>query len=249
MINLFLLFAFLFTPVQMMPASLQQMPVRSMSSAHVTVYRPVNIEASIANQYLWTLEKMYGDYSSRLGLGREGRLRARLCRDRYDFADLTGADSVFSPLWQDGTLYVIAEDDIDVPGYKQELEAGVIRGVLEGIHRNGAPTWLVYSTAVYESGEYEGIAPPPIENVRYFSDLEERMQSATSATDLSELLFYLGNTGRFLDMKFGVGSLKRLLIEFNRPTDFSQAVRNAFHVSVPQLEREWYLYLSGLVGR
>jgi hypothetical protein len=172
----------------------------------------------------------------------------RLCHDKYDFSELTGADSLFSPLWKDRTLYIIAIDDIDQPGYRTKLETGVIQGVLDGMRYNGAPAWLVYSVAVYESGEYKGLTPPPFENVKYFSDLEEKMQSASSATDLSDLLFYLGNTGKFLDMKFGVGSLMRLMHEFNRETSLDAAVNDAFHISVSELERDWHQYLLSLTS-
>ncbi len=229
--------------------TLLQTPVRSVSSSHVTVYRPLNVDGSIAKSYMSVLEQMYVTYSNRLQIGRNGRLKVRLCHDKYDFSGLTGADSIFSPLWKDGTLYIIAKDDISSPGYDKKLATGVIRGVLEPIRYNGAPQWLVYSVAVYESGEYKGLTPPPTENVMYFTDLEERMQSASSLTDLSDLLYYLGNTGRFLDMKFGVGSLMRLLHEFYQVTSFEGAVQSAFNVGVPQLERDWHQFLLNAAGQ
>ncbi len=236
MINLFLIFAFL------------QMPVKAISLNHVTVYRSEDVSAAVAREYLSTLQGMYRTYSTRLEFGREGRLIVRLCHNRYEFAELTGKDSLFSPLWQEGKLYIIARDDIDGSSYRTKLETGVIQGVLNGMHENGAPDWLVYSIAVYESGEYKGLTPPPFGNVKYFSDLEEKMQSASSETSLSDLIFYLGNTGRFLDMKFGVGSLMRLIHEFDHSTSFDQAVMSAFHISASTLEHDWRRYLAGLVN-
>ena len=247
MTNLMLLLAFIYPMGSAGSGYPGQAPVRTMSSAHVTVYDPVDVDTSIASGYLWEFERLYSHYSSLLELGQGERIRVRLCHDKYDFARLTGAGSINSPLWKDATLYVIAVDDIDAPGYITKLATGTILGVLDGIRRNGAPSWLVYSAAVYESGEYEGLTPPPFENVRYFSDLEEKMQSAVSATDLSDLLFYLGNTGKFIDTKFGAGSFSRLLHEFNSPTSFSGAVKAAFHIGVPELEREWRGYISNLV--
>lgn len=249
MVNAALLIAFLLPAVPGSAGFAAQVRERSMSSAHVTVYCPLNVDTSVANGYLWELENLYSAYSSRLELGRGGRLRVRLCDDKYDFMQQTGADSMLSPVWRDGTLYLIALDDIDAPGYRTKLATGVIRGVLDGIHQNGAPAWLVYATAVYETGEYNGLTPPPEMTVRYFSDLEEKIQSVNSGTDQSDLLFYLGYTGQFLDMKFGVGSLSRLLHEFDRPTGFEEAVREAFHISVPELQHDWRDYLSGLYNR
>lgn len=242
MVKLLLVFAFLSN------AAFAQMPVRAVSSGHVTVFRPIDVDGGVANGYLSLLEQIYETYSNRLQFGHDGRLIVRLCHDKYDFSELTGADSIFSPLWKDGTLYIIALDDIDRPGYRTEMETGVIQGVLSGMRRNGAPAWLVYSIAVYESGEYEGLTPPPFENVKYFSDLEEKMQSARSATDLSDLIYYLGNTGKFIDTKFGVGSLMRLMHEFDRFTGFSVAVNDAFHISVSELERDWHQYLRSLAN-
>lgn len=233
----------------LMLLALLQAPVRSVSSSHVTVEHPLNVDVAVAKSYLSVLEQMYVNYSSQLQIGRNGRLRVRLCHDKYDFTGLTAADSMFSPLWKDGTLYIIARDDISDPGYQAKLATGVVQGVLKRINYNGAPAWLVYSVAVYESGLYKGLTPPPVETVKYFSDLEERMQSASSPTDLSDLLFYLGNTGKFLDTRFGVGSLMRLLHEFNRVTSFDEAVNRAFNISVPELERDWHVYLQNAANQ
>ena len=240
MVKLLLVFAFL------SGAAFAQVPARAVSSSHVTVFRPIDVDGGVAKGYLSLLEQIYETYSNRLQFGRDGRIMVRLCHDKYDFSELTGADSIFSPLWKDRTLYVIALDDIAETGYRTRLETGVIQGVLSGMRYNGAPAWLVYSIAVYESGEYKGLTPPPFENVRYFSDLEEKMQSASTATDLSDLIFYLGNTGKFLDTKFGVGSLMRLMHEFDRFTSLNAAVNDAFHISVSELERDWHQYLQSL---
>jgi hypothetical protein len=229
--------------------TLLQAPVRSVSSSHVTVYRPLNVDAAIARGYLSALEQLYVTYSNRLEIGRNGKLRVRLCRDRYDFASLTGADSGSSPLWKEGTLYIIARDDINDPGYNTRLAVGVIRGVLNSIAYNGAPPWLVYAVAVYESGQYKGLTPPPVETVKYFSDLEERMQSASSPTDVSDLIFYLGNTGKYLDTKFGVGSLMRLLHQFDHVTSFADAVSGAYHIDLQELEQDWHEYLVNVAGQ
>lgn len=237
MINLLLAFAFL------------QMPVKSVSANHVTVYYPPGVDTSVATEYLSTLREIYETYSTELKFGQEGRLIVRLCHDRYDFLELTGKGSLFSPLWREGRLYIIARDDINSPGYRTKLETGVIQGILSRMHHNGAPEWLVYSAAVYESGEYKGLSPPPFESVRYFSDLAEKIQSASSQTEFSDLLFYLGNTGKFLDMKFGAGSLTRLIHEFEHMTSFDAAVRKAFGVSASSLEEDWQRYLSGLVAQ
>lgn len=236
MINMFLMFAFL------------QMSVQAMNLNHVTVYRPPDVDVSIAKEYLTTLQNMYDTYSTRLESGREGRLKVRLCGSQYSFAELTGKDSIFSPLWHEGMLYIIARDDIDGSSYRTKLETGVIQGVLNEMHENGAPEWLVYSVAVYESGEYKGLTPPPFGNVKYFSDLDEKMQSVSSETGLSDLLFYLGNTGKFLDMKFGVGSMMRLIHDFDHMTSFDQAVESAYHISPSTLEDDWRRYLAGFIN-
>lgn len=237
MINLLLVLAFL------------QVPVKLASNGNITIYRPIDVDASVTKEYLSTLEEMFKTYSTKLDFGKEGRLIVRLCDNRYDFSDLTGKDSLFAPLWKGGRLYVIAGGDLDSQGYKTRLETGVIQGVLNGMHYNGAPDWLVYSIAVYESGEYEAASPPPFENVRYFADLEEKIQSASSGTELSDLLFYLGNTGKFLETKFGAGALKNLIHEFRRATSFDAAVRGAFHTNASTLETDWHRYLSDLINR
>ncbi len=237
MINLLLLFAFL------------QMPVRSVSEGNITVYRPIDVDASVTQEYLSTIQEIFKSFTMKLEFGQDERLVVRLCDNKYDFLELTGKDSVFAPLWKAGRLYVIAGSDTGSPEYRTKLETGVIMGILSRMRYNGAPGWLVYSIAVYESGEYKGLTPPPFGNVRYFSDLEEKIQSASSETEFSDLLFYLGNTGKFLDTKFGPGSVGKLVHEFRHVTRFDDAVRKTFHVSASTLEVDWHRYFSDLVDR
>ena len=235
MINLFLILAFL------------QSPAHAISSSHVTLYRPANVSASVAEGYLAVLEQLYSSYSTNLQIGTQGKIRVRLCRDKYDFADLTNADSIYSPMWKDGTLFIIARDDISEEGYRSKLAAGVVTGMLSSIRENGAPAWLIAAAAVYESGEYKGVDPPLLGTVKYFSDLEEKMESAQSEEDMSDLLYYLGNTGKFLDGE--PGSLMKLLHEFDHFIPLDDAVRNVFHVTLSRLEGEWHEYLENLPGR
>ena len=235
MINLLLLLTML---------SAQGGSVHHVSGAHVTVFYPQNVDASVAKGYLTVLDQMYSNDSGRLQVGTRGTLRVRLCRDAYQFSNLTGADSIFSPLWKDGTLYIVVGNNLTDLDYASKLESGVIRGILNYTHSNGAPWWLICSAAIYESGEYRDCTAPPIESVRYFADLDEKIQGASSATDLADLCFYLGNTGKFFDLKFGVGALVQLMREFQHETTLNAAVKKIFHIDRAQLERSWREFLA-----
>lgn len=235
MINLLLLFAIL---------SVQEGSVGFVSGDHVTVYYPSTADGSIARSYLSILEQMYASDSDMFKIGTSEKLRVRLCRDSYQFSDLTASDSIFSPLWKEGTLYVIIHAGLSDPTYRSALEAGVIHGILSRIHPNGAPLWLIYSAAVYESGAYKDCTAPPIANVQYFADLDEKIQSASTPSELTDLCFYLGNTGKFFDLTFGVGSLLNLVQEFQHETAFNVAVKKLFHVERAQLESDWREFLG-----
>ena len=220
-----------------------QMPLRHVSSTHVAVTYSQDVMSSAAKDYLSVLDRMYVNDSGRFQIGAEGKLRVRLCGDVYQFSDLTGLDSVFSPAWKDGTLYVIVRKDLADPSYRSKLEFGVIREILNQTHSNGAPWWLIYAAAFYESEEYKECTAPPFVSVRYFADLDERIQGVSSLTDLNELCFYLGNTGKFFDLKFGVGALVRLLQEFQHETTLNAAVKKLFHIDHAQLEQSWHDFL------
>lgn len=221
-----------------------QVPVHYVSDANVIVYHPLNVRVSTARAYLSVLSKIYSDESEKLEVEARGKLRVRLCRNAYDFSDVTGMDSTLSPLWMNDKLYVIASRNLDDPGFRSALTAGVIHGMLEHIRSNGAPRWLIYAAAVYESGEYKECTAPPIESVRYFSDLNEKIQEISSGGSNADLCFCLGNTGKFFDIKFGAGSFLKLVREFRRETDFDAAVLKLFHVNRERLEREWRDFIT-----
>jgi len=221
-----------------------QLPMSHISSAIVTVYYPTNMDDSVAKSYFYVINQLLVDDTTKFKIGDEKELKIRLCRDAYEFSDLTGFDSVFSPLWKDGTLYILGRGDLNDPDYRSILEAGVIRALLSKLRQNGAPWWLINSAAVYESGEYKNCLSPPIENVEYFADLDERIQSASSQTELSNLCFYLGETGKFFDLRFGVGALLQLVQEFRQETDLGGAVKKLFNVDRADLESDWRDFLK-----
>lgn len=231
MINLLLLFAAL------------QMPVRHVSSTNVTVYYLANMDDNVAKKYLSTIDRLYLDNTSKFKVNSNQELKVRLCRKAYEFSDLTGADSIFSPLWKNGTLYVLNQGEPGDPNYRCVLEAGVIRALLDRFRQNGAPLWLINSVAIYESGEYENCSSPPVENVDYFNDLNEKIQGATSPTDISNLCSYLGATGKFFDLRFGAGSAIKLVQEFQHETSFDEAITKLFRMDRNQLESEWRDFL------
>jgi hypothetical protein len=231
MINLFLLFVAL------------QSPVRHVSGTNTTVYYSANMDTSIAKSYLSVIDQMCLDDTARFKISFEEELKVRLCHDPYEFSNLTGLDSIFSPVWKDGTLYIAGQGDMDDSSYRSILEAGVIRALLDRFRQNGAPWWLVNSAAVYESGEYRNCTSPSIENVDYFSDLDEKIQTASSPAELTDLCFYLGMTGKFFDFNFGPGSLLELVREFQHETNFNEAVKTLFHVGRGQLESDWHDFI------
>ncbi len=221
-----------------------QMPPHHLSDSHLAVYCPPGVSVSTARAYLSVLSKIYSEESEKFGTEARGKLSVRLCRDAYDFSDLTGVDSTASPLWKDGELYVIARGNPGDPEFRSALTAGIIHGILEHLRSNGAPRWLIYSAAVYESGEYKECTAPPIESVRYFSDLDEKIQEAFSGGNPADLCFYLGNTGKFFDLKFGVGAFLKLVEEFRRETDFDTVAAKLFHVKKSQLESDWREFMA-----
>jgi hypothetical protein len=220
-----------------------QMPLHHMSNGCITLYYPAVISDSTASTYFSLIRELYVDDTAKFGIDCDGELRVRLCRDAFEFSDLTRRDSAFSPLWKDRTLYVLVQESVDDITYKSELNAGVIRALLDKIHVNGAPWWLINSVAMYESGEYTNCPSPVIANVDYFSDLEEKIQMASSPEEMSNLCFYLGETGKFFELRFGVGSLMRLIDAFKRPGDFNDVIKMLFHVNRGQLENDWRDFL------
>jgi len=239
MINLLLLVLALFV---------QGGELRHVTANHAMVYYSSRTTASTAENYLSVVDQLCSDNSKKFKIESTGWFKVRLCAGPYEFSNLTGLDSVFSPIWRDGYLYVIAHGDLADPAYRAALEAGVIHGILECLRPNGAPQWLIYSAAVYESSEFKDCTAPPVVNVSYFSDLEEKIQSASTPAELTDLCFYLGTTGKFFDLKFGVGSMLMLVQEFQRETNFNEASNKLFHVGREQLENDWREFLASEAG-
>lgn len=227
MINLFVIFVAL------------QMPVRHVASSTATIYYSRDIAATVASTYLSVIEQIYVDDTTKFKIGLAGGLKVRLCGSAYEFSDLTGRDSIFSPLCKDGFLYILCQSDPNDTEYQPVLEDGVIRAMLDRLHGHGAPWWLIRSASVYISGLYRDCSPPGGVDISRFSDLEEMIQSASKGSELSDLCFYLGATGKFFDVKFGAGSVERLLREFQHETNFTDAVGKLFHVNGEQVESEW----------
>ncbi len=232
MLNLFLIFVAL------------QSPVHYVAGKNTTVYYPASIDTSVAESYAAAIDRMCIDDTARFKIGFEQAVKVRLCSDAYEFSSLTGLDSIFSPLWKDGTLYIAGQGNLDDDGYKSMLESGVIKALLNRLRYNGAPWWLVNSAAIYESGEYKDCPPPLIGSVAYFSDLDERIQTASSPVEVSDLCFYLGMTGKFFDLNFGAGSMLDLVREFQHETNFNEAVKALFHVGRRQLEADWRNFIA-----
>ena len=229
--NLFFIFALL------------QLLVHNVTGTNATVYYPSSVDESTARIYLEVINRMYLDDTTRFRISLKEELKVRLCHDVYEFSNLTGADSVFSPLWKDGTLYALIQGDLSDSSYRSVLEAGVVRSLLSQLHQNGAPWWLINSAAAYESGEYKSCTSPGIINVAHFSDLDEKIQTASTSTELADLCFYLGMTGRFFDLRFGSGSMMQLVHEFQHETNVSEAVKAVFHVDLTKVENDWQDFL------
>ncbi len=225
----------------------QDIQLSRISASHVIIYYPGKVGVAVATAYASTLDTIC---TADIGLFKaemERKLNVRLCRDALEFSFVTGADSSFSPLWKDGTLCITVGNDLSEPRFRSALGAGIIEGILGRLRSNGAPRWLIYSAAAYESSEHRSYTPPPIESIRYFSDLDEQIESATSKSGLDDLNFYLGNTGKFCDAEFGKGSLVRLVPEFTYSNTFDSAVRHLFHQSAGSVQSEWHRFLQSLV--
>lgn len=227
-----------------MGASSSQARVHSVADRHVTVFYPSTVSAAFANTCLSVTEQIYKVESDRFRIGTSDKMRVRICGDGFEFSNLTGSDSIAAPLNKDGVLYLIRGSDFKDVVFKSRVEAGVIRIILDRIRINGAPWWLIHSAAVYESGQYKDCGAPPIENVQYFADLDEKIQNATTPSELNDLCFYFGATGRFFDFKYGSGSFIKLIQQFNHPTTMREAARRLFHADLDRVEQDWHDFLA-----
>ncbi len=225
-----------------------QTPIRQVSNANIVVHYPSTMDESAAKDYLSGISQIFYADTSKFKMKPEGELAIRLCTDKYEFSDLTGLDSIFSPLWKDGTLFILNRGDPSDTSFRRLLEAGVIRAMLDPLRQNGAPLWLINSAASYISGRYTDCPSPVIENVEYFADLDEKIVTVSSSTELCNLSFYLGTTGKFFDNRFGDGALLKLIQEFQHETSLDEAIENVFHSERSQLERDWRDYLASEVN-
>ncbi|MGC8653935.1 MAG: hypothetical protein ACP5US_08115 [Candidatus Kryptoniota bacterium] len=221
-----------------------QSPIQKIESQNVRLYYSGATARQNAKGWLNFIQGVFKTDVKQIKYGQDRKINVRLCRDYLEFTRVSGLDSVFAPAQVNGILYVVCPDSSADGSYIEKLSRGVLLQLLTPLHSNGMPWWLIYSVAVYESGELQSLSPVPFISVHYLNDLEERIQNTSSGSNYEETLYYLGITGEFLEVKFGAGSLVGLLHEFTRANTFDSAIRRVLHVDKHRLEDEWRDYLK-----
>jgi len=234
----FLFFALMFQP-----------SVQRIESQNVRLYYSKPITRENAQECVNLIQRVFDACVKQIQFGEDQRIDVRLCRDYLQFSHLSGFDSVFAPIVVNGVLYVVCPDNTANGPDIEKLSRSVLLQLLMPLHSHGAPWWLIYSAAVYESGELQSLSAVPLTSVNYLNDLEERLQNISSESNYEETLYYLGITGKFLEVRFGTGSLVKLLHEFTVPNTIDSAIRRVLHVDKHQLENEWREYLNKVMRK
>lgn len=227
-----------------------QPTVQKVESQNVRLYYSWPVTRQNAHKCLNLIQEIFEVDAREIQYGWHNHVDVRLCRDYLQFTQLTGFDSAFAPSLINNVLYVVCPNHKADSTLLEKLSRGVLLQMLTPLRVNGLPWWLMYSAAIYKSGELQSLSPVPFVSVDYLNDLEERVQNVSSGVNYDEeALYYLGITGKFIEVRFGAGSIARLLHEFTASNTFDSAIKKVLHVDKHRFEDEWRKYLKEQVGK
>ncbi len=170
----------------------------------------------------------------------------RLSATTYEFCQLTGR-----PWWQASVyrgriiflqpIRVLRDRGILATALRHELAHQLV----EEQSRGNSPIWLSEALAIYNSGEIVWLKPArrKIEPTALkWNQLEKRLESTTDQADAERLYFQLYHLGQFLETRFSVEKIVRLLQRLSEKTPFASACREILGENAEEIEQNWLQY-------
>jgi len=151
----------------------------------------------------------------------------------------------FGAIYQRGTIHLQPPAILQKRGILETtLTHELVHAFLDNASLNGLPLWLNESAAVYFSGEMNRLKIPTSPGVRHFHDLERKIRTARSKTELDKTYYLLGLTMKFFIEEYGEGSVQALLNSFEQP----QVIENVFNYALGEdyqtVERKWFQHVQ-----
>lgn len=234
---------------------LQDLNLRERSFAHFTILRVPDIPSSRVSNLNHDLEKARRRIGSDLDLMPERRITVILYR-RPQYRRVVQA-----PVWSggvfDGKIHIpLRKEDND--GYQQRtLYHEYTHALIHKIARDNIPLWFNEGFATYqeyrqsyEHFEYRQLpSNSPPEHIRNLEDISNMFRDTENRENARLAYEFSYSLVKFMEERFGLSALKRILRETGRTSSFAESVENELGRSLESLQFSWENWVNREVRR
>ncbi len=195
------------------------------------------------------LESAYRLLNEKYGLRVVGRVPVYLSGSEASYFRKVVARERWGAVYSDGTLYLRPLSYIQKNGGLTITARHALAHVmLQPAVANGCPPWLVESFAVNSSGEFEILSKPSETSVKFFTDLNEALQSVGGSAELEVNYYMVGLAVRYFEERFGSRKIAELFNSFDGRSLAHQVMEKVFGLPFNDLQYRWAKYVDSRIN-
>jgi hypothetical protein len=235
--------------------ALRDLNLRKRTFAHFTILRVPELSAIRVSNLNHDLEKARRRIGGDLDLMLDKRLTVILYpRPQYRRV-------VEAPVWSggvfDGKIHLPFREDSDNPYTQRTLYHEYSHALIHEIARDNVPLWFNEGFATYqeyrqsrEHFKYRQLSSnPPPKHVRNLEDVSAMFRDTDDRNEARLAYEYSYSLVKFLEERFGLISLKRILKETGRTSSFEKAVETELGRSLDSLQFSWENWVNQEIRR
>jgi hypothetical protein len=187
------------------------------------------------------LEMSYATLTSRRQMPlRQNRIDVSIHASTPHYVQSAKVKWFMGGIYRDNTIHLQPPAVLQKRGILETtLTHELVHALLDDASHHGLPLWLNESAAVYFSGEMNRLKIPASLGVSRFHDLEKRIRTARSKSELDKTYYLLGLTMKFFIEEYGESKVQAVLSSFQQP----QVIENVFNYTLGEdyqtVERKW----------
>lgn len=195
------------------------------------------------------LESAYRLLNAKYGLRVDGKVPVYLSGSEVSYIRKVFARERWGAAYSHGTLYLRPLRYIRKNGGMTITARHALAHVmLQPAVAKGCPPWLVESFAVNFSGEFEILSKPLETSVKFFTDLNEALQTVGGSAELEVNYYMVGLAVRYFEERFGSRKVAELFNSFDgRLLDY-QVMERVFGLPYIDLQYRWAKYVDSRIN-
>ena len=201
---------------------------------------------SIAREVLTIAANARQELAEKYKLAFSAPVEIRLSATTYEFCQITGRPWWQASVYRGRVIYLqpiraLRERGILATTLRHEL----MHQLVEEHAKSNSPLWLSEALAIYNSGEIALLKPARKKvgnNELKWNQLEKRLERTTDKADAERLYFQLYHLGQFLETKFSVEKIARLLQRLAEKKPFAPACHEVLGENAEEIEQNWLQY-------